>query len=81
MTAKKAKSVTPTETSTVPSKKDAVITLLGRPQGASLAEIVDATGWLPHTARAMLTGLRKKFEVMKEKVEGVACYSIGELPK
>jgi hypothetical protein len=35
-----------------------VIALLARDQGATLAEIVAATGWLPHTARAALTGLR-----------------------
>jgi hypothetical protein len=25
-----------------------------------LGELVEATGWLPHTTRAALTGLRKK---------------------
>ena len=29
-------------------------------QGATLAELVAATGWLPHTTRAALTGLRKR---------------------
>jgi len=28
--------------------------------GATLAELVAATGWLPHTTRAALTGLRKR---------------------
>ena len=28
--------------------------------GATLAELVANTGWLPHTARAALTGLRKR---------------------
>jgi hypothetical protein len=28
--------------------------------GATLAALVKATGWLPHTTRAALTGLRKK---------------------
>ncbi len=31
-----------------------------RPGGASIADLIDATGWLPHTTRAALTGLRKK---------------------
>jgi DNA-binding transcriptional regulator PaaX len=33
---------------------------LQRGDGASLAELVAATGWLPHTTRAALTGLRKR---------------------
>lgn len=43
----------------VGSKKALVIGLLQREEGASVEEIVDATGWLAHTTRAMLTGLRK----------------------
>jgi hypothetical protein len=39
--------------------------------------MTNATGWLPHTARAMLTGFRKKgFTLGKEKVEGTTRYSI-----
>ncbi len=37
-----------------------VIELLLRSDGATLAELVAATGWLPHTTRAALTGLRKR---------------------
>ena len=37
-----------------------VIALLDCPGGATLAELVAATGWLPHTTRAALTGLRKR---------------------
>ena len=33
-------------------------------QGATLDALVNATGWLPHTTRAVLTGLRKRgFEI------------------
>src|SRR5208337_2393059 len=28
--------------------------------GATIDELIDATGWLPHTTRAALTGLRKR---------------------
>ena len=42
------------------AKIDAVIALLKRDQGATLDEMVKATGWLPHTTRAALTGLKKK---------------------
>jgi hypothetical protein len=37
-----------------------VIALLQRGDGATLAGLVAATGWLPHTTRAALTGLRKR---------------------
>ena len=37
-----------------------VVELLQRGDGATLAELVAATGWLPHTTRAALTGLRKR---------------------
>jgi hypothetical protein len=36
-----------------------VISVLQRGDGATLAELVAATGWLPHTTRATLTGLRR----------------------
>lgn len=34
--------------------------MLGRGKGASLGEICAATGWQPHSARAVISGLRKK---------------------
>jgi hypothetical protein len=37
-----------------------VVNLVQRDCGATLEELVAATGWLPHTARAALTGLRKR---------------------
>ena len=37
-----------------------VIELLQGNDGVTLAELVANTGWLPHTARAALTGLRKR---------------------
>jgi hypothetical protein len=37
-----------------------VIALLEGERGATLDELVAATGWLPHTTRAALTGLRKR---------------------
>ena len=42
------------------SKVSLVLQLLQRPEGATIAQIVAATGWLPHTTRAALTGLKKK---------------------
>jgi hypothetical protein len=42
------------------TKQALLIEMLSSEQGATLAALTDATGWLPHTARAALTGLRKK---------------------
>lgn len=42
------------------SKTDLVLELLRRTEGASLDQLMVATGWLPHSTRAALTGLRKK---------------------
>ena len=41
------------------SKRDLILSLLSRKEGASIAELMAATGWLPHTTRAALTGLRR----------------------
>lgn len=58
-----------------PTKAAKVLDLLQRHQGATLAELVDATGWQPHTTRAMLTGLRKKGHLIeRRKREDVTCY-------
>ncbi len=60
------------------SKTTLVITLLQRKGGATLGDLVAATGWLPHTTRAALTGLRKKgHTISKTKPDGVTTYSIA----
>ena len=41
-------------------KQTAVVDMLSREAGASLAELTATTGWLPHTARAALSSLRKR---------------------
>ena len=59
------------------SKTSAVVTLLERDGGATLPELIAATGWLPHTTRAALTGLRKKGHVVdRTKRDEVTCYRI-----
>jgi hypothetical protein len=42
------------------SKQALVLEMLAKPDGATLDALVAATGWLPHTTRAALTGLRKR---------------------
>ena len=41
------------------TKRTLVLAMLGRRDGATMEELVTATGWLPHTTRAALSGLRK----------------------
>jgi hypothetical protein len=62
----------------VPQTKCAtVLTHLQREQGATLAELVIATSWQPHTTRAMLTGLRKKgHAIERRKRDDVSCYHL-----
>ena len=49
---------------------------------ATLAELIAVTGWLPHTTRAALTGLRHKgFVLDKSKREdGTTVYRITKTP-
>jgi hypothetical protein len=57
------------------TKQALLVEMLERKEGVSIQQIVDATGWLPHTTRAALTGLKKRgFEITSEKVEGVGRY-------
>ena len=60
------------------TKQALVLGLLQRKQGASLAELVEATGWLPHTTRAALTRLRQGgHDLQKEKRDtGETAYRI-----
>jgi hypothetical protein len=54
-----------------------VIVLLKRGEGATLPELISATGWLPHTTRSALTGLRKKgHSIERSKRDEVTCYRI-----
>lgn len=65
--------------SAAPSKTAKLIALLTRPQGATREQMVEATGWLPHTARAALTGLKKKgYEVTSVKADGVRTYRAAD---
>lgn len=60
------------------TKSATVIKLLSRNRGATLAEIMAATHWQPHSSRAFLTGLRKKgTDLLKEtRRDGETSYRI-----
>lgn len=48
-----------------------VIGMLMKKEGATIAALTGATGWQPHTARAVLTGLRRQgFVIERWRVDG-----------
>jgi hypothetical protein len=53
--------------------------LLSRNKGATLAEIMAATHWQPHSSRAFLTGLRKKGMILFKdtRSSGETCWRIN----
>jgi hypothetical protein len=55
------------------TKQAQIIALLQRPEGASVAEMVEATSWQAHTVRGAISGALKKrlgLPIIAEKVEG-----------
>ena len=44
-----------------------VVKLLKRKNGATIEQIVEATGWQSHTVRAALTGLKKKGHLIERE--------------
>lgn len=59
------------------SKTARVLEMLKCPDGATLDQLIAATGWLPHTSRAAMTGLRKKgHEIQRTVIDGVSRYTI-----
>jgi hypothetical protein len=62
-----------------PTKAAQVEALLTRSAGASLDELCHATGWLPHTCRAFLTGLRKKGRAIErsKREDGTTIYRLS----
>jgi hypothetical protein len=57
------------------SKQDELAALLVRDEGATISHMTEATGWLPHTVLAALTGLKKKgYFIDSDKVDGIRTY-------
>ncbi len=55
------------------TKQATIIELLKRPEGASLAEMMQATGWQQHTIRGAMAGALKKklsLNIVSEKTDG-----------
>ena len=59
-----------------PSRLDQLEQLLVRESGASIAEMVEATGWQQHSVRGAMAGALKKrgLTITSEKTEGVRRY-------
>ena len=61
------------------SKQALVVGMLSEKSGATLNALVEATGWLPHTTRAAITGLRKRgFSVERSREGEISVYRIVE---
>jgi hypothetical protein len=63
------------------SKQDAVVALLNRPQGATLAVIIDATGWQSHSVRGFLAGVARKklgLTLQSERTDAERVYRVTE---
>lgn len=60
------------------TKQSLVLDLLRQDSGVALATLAEATGWLPHTTRAALTGLRKKgHTIVRSKVGDETRYALA----
>ncbi len=69
----KPKASTPSAGARPGTKRARLVDLLRRPKGATIAELVAATGWQPHSVRGAISGSLKKklgLAVTSEKIEG-----------
>ena len=80
---KKAKPAPAKETSTprAESKGAKILALIGRPKGASLAEIMKATDWQPHSVRGFLSTAAKKHDLKIESTKTEAGDHVYQIKK
>ena len=62
-----------------PTKLDLLTNLLSGRGGASISELIEATGWQPHSVRGAMSGAlkRKGLSVTSDVTDGVRRYRIG----
>ena len=61
-----------------PSKLDIIAERLRAPMGATLEELMTATGWQSYSVRAGMTGLRKQGHgIVRTTSNGVTCFAIA----
>jgi len=53
------------------TKQEAVLALLRREEGATIAQICEATGWQGHTVRGFFAGLKKRQGIEVQVLERV----------
>jgi hypothetical protein len=63
------------------TKRAVLIGMLERPEGASVAEIGQRLGWLPHTVRAAFTGLRHAGREVTRSKDAEGREALSRLPK
>jgi hypothetical protein len=62
------------------SKQSHVIAMLQSPKGATIAAMMEATGWQPHSVRGFLAGVvrkRLKLKLASKKLDGNRVYQIA----
>jgi hypothetical protein len=65
------------------TKQAKVIEALSRPEGATIAEIMEMTGWQEHSARGFISGaVKKKLGLTVERVteDGRTTYRVPSVP-
>ena len=66
-----------TAAATMPSNVEVLARLLVRPQGATVPEMVEATGWQVHSVRGAMSGIlkaKRKLAITSTKTDGVRTY-------
>ena len=70
--------VAPSAPKPLGGKLAAMATLLSRPEGATLVQLTEATGWQTHSVRGALAGALKKhgYVATSSKADGVRTYRL-----
>lgn len=79
-----AKRPAPPPTTATSSKADIIVDLLGKAGGASMADLIKATAWQPHSVRGFLSGVLKKkrgLNIVADRSSGETRYRLGKEAK